>query len=283
MAAGWMNEPLTIEAIQSALATQWLGRSCHVYDTLPSTNETLKEMVAAGNSGQPPAGTLVLANYQSAGKGRLNRHWQAPAGTSLLFSLLFRPDWPPQQATWLTMMAALAATEAIEAETGLTASLKWPNDVLLGSAPNWRKVGGILLEGELAEDRLPSAILGIGLNVNLTADQLPPAAFPPTSLLIASGRPVSRLALLATLLQRLESHYEAAQQGHSPQPAWNARLITLGRRVTASQHPADPPLEGMVEGTDEWGHLLLRDDDGRLHLLAAGDVSLQVPLKLLES
>jgi BirA family transcriptional regulator, biotin operon repressor / biotin---[acetyl-CoA-carboxylase] ligase len=270
-----MTEPLTPQTIQANLTTQWLGRSCHVYDTLPSTNETLKEMVAAGTSQQPPAGTLVIADYQSQGKGRLNRPWQAPAGTSLLFSLLFRPNWPPEQATWLTMMAALAATEAIEAETGLPASLKWPNDVLLGSAPHWRKTGGILLAGDLAHDRLQSAVLGIGLNVNLTADQLPPAAFPPTSLLIETGRPVPRLPLLATLLGRLESHYEAARQGRSPQPAWNARLITVGQRVTAAQQPAGSPLEGLVEGTNEWGHLLLRDDNGRLHLLAAGDVSLQ--------
>jgi BirA family biotin operon repressor/biotin-[acetyl-CoA-carboxylase] ligase len=174
------------------------------------------------------------------------------------------------------MMAALAAAEAIEAETGLAASLKWPNDVLLGSSPNWRKVGGILLEGELAQDRLQSAIVGIGLNVNLTPDQLPPAAFPPTSLLIESGRPISRLALLATLLSCLETHYEAARQGHSPQPAWNNRLITVGQRVRAAQQPAGPPLEGFVEGTNEWGHLLLRDDSGQLHLIAAGDVSLRL-------
>jgi BirA family transcriptional regulator, biotin operon repressor / biotin---[acetyl-CoA-carboxylase] ligase len=271
-----MSDPLTSQTIQAALTTQWLGRSCHVYDTLPSTNETLKEMVAAGTSQQPPAGTLVIADYQSAGKGRLNRQWQAPAGTSLLFSVLFRPQWPPQQATWLTMIAALAAAEAIEAETGLAASLKWPNDVLLGSPPGWRKVGGILLEGEISHDRLQSAILGIGLNVNLTAEQLPPAAFSPTSLLLESGRPVSRLALLTTLLSRLESYYEAARQGHSPQPAWNTRLIAIGQRATVASQPAGPPLEGLVEGTNEWGHLLLRDDSGRLHLIAAGDVSLRL-------
>jgi BirA family biotin operon repressor/biotin-[acetyl-CoA-carboxylase] ligase len=267
-----MNERLTSQTIQAALHTQWLGRPCHSYDSLPSTNERLKEMIATGT----PAGTLLIADYQSAGKGRLNRQWQAPAGTSLLLSLLFRPQWPLQQATWLTMMAGLAVAEAIEAEIGLAASLKWPNDVLLGSPPNWRKVGGILLEGEIAHDRLQSAILGIGLNVNLTAEQLPPTTFPATSLLIESGRPISRLSLLSKLLGRLESHYEAARQGHSPQPAWNACLITTGRRVTAMQQSAGPPLEGVVEGTNEWGHLLLRDDSGRLHLIAAGDVSLRL-------
>lgn len=273
-----VNESFNEQTIQAALTTRWLGRVFHYYPSLASTNDAIKQMVAKGTSWYPSAGTLLITDYQSQGKGRLNRHWQAPAGTSLLFSLCFRPHWPPEQANWLTMMAALAAAEAIEAVAGLSVSLKWPNDLLLGNAPDWRKAGGILLEGEIRQGRLESAILGIGLNVNLTADQLPAGATPPTSLSLESGRPISRLALLATLLAQLEAHYELAKQGQSPQPAWNGRLVTIGRRVvvTAAGSPGQP-LEGIAEATDKWGHLLLRDDSGVLRVIAAGDVTLQRP------
>ncbi|MCI0398628.1 MAG: biotin--[acetyl-CoA-carboxylase] ligase [Chloroflexi bacterium] len=266
-----MSELLGRAAVEEVLSTHWLGRPVYYFPAVGSTNDVLGEMARAG----APAGTMVVADFQSQGKGRLNRRWEAPAGTSLLISLLFRPGWPAGQAAWLTMMAGLAAVEAVQAVAGLAAGLKWPNDLVVPAGEGWRKFGGLLLEGEFAGDRLESAILGLGLNANIPAGHLSPAAIRATSLLVELGRPVSRLKLLAAYLECLEFLYEAAGEGHSPHPAWNARLVTLGRPVQVSGPGFDRPLAGTAEATDEWGRLLVRDPAGVLHAVAAGDVTLR--------
>jgi BirA family transcriptional regulator, biotin operon repressor / biotin---[acetyl-CoA-carboxylase] ligase len=270
-----MVSDLSEGAIQAALTTRWLARPYHYLATTGSTNDVLRQMVAAGSSDNPPAGTLVLADFQSRGKGRLNRRWEAPPRTSLLFSLLFRPDGPAEQAAWLTMMGSLAAAVAIEAVTPLTVGLKWPNDLVIWRQPEWRKVGGLLLEGNFNENgRVDDVILGIGINVNIPAGQLPPAVTPATSLLVATGQPVDRRRLLIRLLQELETLLDTAV---SPHAAWQARLINLGQpvRVTALTPALQPPLTGIAEGADEWGRLLVRDVDGVLQAIAAGDVTLR--------
>ena len=262
-----MDDALNAEAIGRHLSTGWLGRPRHVVARLGSTNTTLKEMAEEG----APAGTLLITDYQETGKGRFDRRWEAPAGTSLLFSLLFRPGWPAQRAPWLTMCAGLAAVEAVEAAVDLRAGLKWPNDVMLATAGGWRKMGGLLLETELEGDRVQRAVLGIGLNVNIPPEALPAAGA--TSVMAACGEATPRLPLLAALLGRLEEYYEAAVRGESPQPAWNRRLITRGQRVRVSGGPQR--VEGTAEGTDEWGRLLVRDDEERVHVIPAGDVTLR--------
>jgi BirA family transcriptional regulator, biotin operon repressor / biotin---[acetyl-CoA-carboxylase] ligase len=272
-----MDDLLRETAVLPLLPTQWLGRPYHYYETITSTNDRLKEMVAQGGVGNPPAGALLLAEYQSGGRGRLQRRWESPPGASLMFSLLFRPDWPAQQLLWLTMLASLAATEAAEAwlPAALPVGIKWPNDLMLWHDGLWRKWGGLLLEGSVGENgRLHHVILGIGLNVNMAADQLPEGITPPTSLSLAAGQPLNRQSLLLGLLARLERGYELAQAGQSPQPAWRARLITLGQAVNVSQ-PGQPPLAGLASDVDEWGQLLLQTEDGRLLSIAAGDVSLR--------
>jgi BirA family biotin operon repressor/biotin-[acetyl-CoA-carboxylase] ligase len=173
----------------------------------------------------------------------------------------------------------LAVTEAIEDVAGLPARLKWPNDVVLadGEGPEWHKVCGLLLDVTLAPggERLESAIIGVGLNVNTSAAMLPAATTPATSLLVAGGKPVSRRALLVALLARLERYYDAALDGRSPAEAWAARLITLGRRVMVTAAASAEPLIGTAEGIDAWGQLLVRDDGGALHTVSAGDVTLR--------
>jgi BirA family biotin operon repressor/biotin-[acetyl-CoA-carboxylase] ligase len=169
------------------------------------------------------------------------------------------------------MMVAVAAAEAIEAATGLAAGLKWPNDVMVQQGDEWHKVGGILLEGQVVNGRLPQAVVGIGINVNVRADQLPETVTPATSLLTATGRPISRLALLLDFWQRLEQYYDT---GESPQPFWQQRLITLGQQVQVSQ-VGQPAVIGVAETADAWGQLLVRDASGKLHTIAAGDVTLR--------
>ena len=266
------DEPELAEAaVARALTTQWLGRAYRYSPQVDSTNEQMRQWAAAG----APHGAVWLTDYQSAGRGRLGRRWEAPPGTALLFSVLLRPTgWPAERGGWLTMLAGSAVAEAIEAVAGVAVALKWPNDVLL--AADGGKVCGLLLDAALdAGGRLETAILGIGLNVNIPAAALPAAATPAGSLLVAAGRPVARRALLATLLARLERAYAAADAGQSPAAAWSQRLLTLGRDVTVTAAGADAPLLGRAEGVDAWGRLLVRDAAGRVHAIAAGDVTLR--------
>lgn len=272
-----MEDSLEATAVLPQLVTRWLGRPYHYYETITSTNDWLKALAEQSEPGHLPAGALLLADYQSAGRGRLQRRWESPPGASLMFSLLFRPDWPPAQVTWLTMLACLAATEAAEAAlpASVRLGIKWPNDLMLWQDGLWRKWGGLLLEGSLGENgRSRHIILGIGLNVNLTAGQLPEAITPPTSLALAVGQPLSRQRLLLDLLPRLEQRYEQAQAGQSPQPAWRARLITLGQTVSVTR-PGQPSLRGLAYDVDEWGQLLLQTEAGDQLPIAAGDVSLR--------
>ena len=267
---------LSESAVRAALTTSWMGRPYLYMEQVDSTNERVKGWAADPHY---PPGAVLLANYQSAGRGRLDRRWDAPPGTALLLSVLLRPRWPARQGAWLTMLAGLAVAEAIERVAGLPARLKWPNDVVLavGEPAEWAKVCGLLLDATLAPsgEQLESAIIGIGLNVNIPAAALPQTASPATSLLVAGGRPVSRRALLVAVLERLERHYDAALDGRSPADAWAGRLVTLGRRVAVTSPGQPAPLAGTAEGVDEWGQLLVRDAAGALHTVAAGDVTLR--------
>lgn len=262
-----LNQPEVSRIVKS----RWLGRHVIYYPVVRSTNDLLKEMAARG----APAGTLVVADYQSRGKGRQGRRWEAPPGSSLLFSLLFRPNWPAERANWLTMLAGLACLEAIAGQTSLKVSLKWPNDIVFQSRNQWYKVGGLLLEGEVASGKLGNAVLGIGLNVNMDSKQLPETAMPASSLSIGVGRNLSRLELLSEILIRLEQQYEKADQGQSPHQAWNSALMIIGNQIRAMVHGSDRIIEGIAIGTDDWGSLQIRDPSGEIRTLSAGEVTLR--------
>ncbi len=260
-------------AVLTTLTARWLGRTYHCFEQIGSTNDALKD---AADDSLLPAGTLFLTDYQSQGRGRLQRRWLAPPGSSLLFSLLFRPNWPPEQAQWLTMLASVAAAEAVEAVTGLSVGVKWPNDLVVLIDGVWHKFSGLLLEGVWGENgRFQHIILGIGINVNIPAGHLPEAATPATSLLVATGQTISRLDLLADFLQRLETGYEQAENGQSPQPSWQERLITIGKQVQVTHQGTGQQIGGLAEGCDDRGCLLVRDEAGVLHTIAAGDVTLR--------
>jgi BirA family biotin operon repressor/biotin-[acetyl-CoA-carboxylase] ligase len=173
------------------------------------------------------------------------------------------------------MIAGLAAVSAVTQETNLAPSLKWPNDLVHQVNGQWHKFGGLLLEANFQDDRLDYAILGSGINVNIPPNDLPQSATPATSLLALSGQPVDRLSLLNRYLLAWERLYEAAESGQSPQPAWVAQLITLGKPVRVSGQMLAAPIEGIAQGVDEWGRLLVREENGRLHTVSAGDVSLR--------
>ena len=265
------NHPLSKETIETAITTHRLGHPVHYLPTIPSTNDRLKEMAQDGS----PHGTMLITDFQSQGKGRLNRRWETPPNSSLLVSLLFRPFWPAQQATWLTMIAGLAAVSAVQQTTNQTPSLKWPNDLVIQVEGQWCKFGGLLLEGQFNDNKLTYAVLGSGINVNIPTSQLPEAITPPTSLYAVTGQPINRLPFLNHYLLNLEKLYEQTQSGWSPHQSWADRLITLGQPVQVSGQALEAPIEGTAIGVDTWGRLLVQEENSRLHTLAAGDVSLR--------
>ncbi len=265
-----MLDGLDQKKISEEINTKWLGKEVFYYPVVNSTNVLLKEMAFRGVS----SGTLVITDYQQKGKGRYGRKWSAPPRTSLLFSLLFHPNWPSERANWLTMIAALAVSLAIEEYCLLSSQLKWPNDIGITGAKGWRKVGGILQEGHIENGSVRQVIIGIGINVNIGREDLPMVSNSASSLLIEKKRPVLRAPLLGSIMEKLELLYEQAHEGRSPQPLWNERLITVGQHVLIESLGTKASLSGLVEGTEPDGRLLLRDSNGLLHKINAGDVTI---------
>lgn len=259
-------DQLSADGIRAGLRTRRMGHEVLCLPEVASTNDVARRLAEEGAA----EGTLVVADYQAAGRGRLGRRWQAPQGSSLLLSLIFRPPLAPAWAQGLTMVCGLAVADAIEAQTGLEVGLKWPNDVVIGGA----KAGGILIELELRGSAVDYAVAGIGLNVNLDPARLEDGLLlPATSLSQALGRPVARLPLLLALLEAVEARYLALCRGQPLHEAWAARLTTLGQRVVVSG--GGQTLEGLAEGVTAGGALRVRLDDGRLETVLAGDVSLR--------
>jgi BirA family biotin operon repressor/biotin-[acetyl-CoA-carboxylase] ligase len=261
-------ERLSVASIEKGLTTAFVGRKMIYYRSIGSTNDVARELAAQG----APEGTLVIADEQTAGKGRLGRRWLAPSGTSLLISLLFRPDLAAHQAQRLTMICSLAVVEAIEAVAGLTAAIKWPNDIMVQG----KKAGGILTELGATGERLDYAVVGLGLNVNLdfgTAETMEGLAATATSLSQELGREVSRLALLWRILENVESRYQRLEAGESPHDEWASRLVTLHNHVTVDTPQGT--IEGWAESVDADGALILRTNCGERQRVLAGDVTLR--------
>ena len=257
-------EPFSAQAIREGLDTASLGRNLVFLPETGSTNDEARRLAESG----APEGTLVITDHQTSGRGRLERRWEAPPGSSLLMSLLFRPPLAPHEVQRLTMVCGLAVIDAIESETGLRVGLKWPNDVVVGGA----KVAGILTEIGSKGSVVDFAVVGLGLNINLDPEWLPDGLLvPATSLSRELERPVARLPLLRALLQAMETRYTALKAGHSPHVEWAERLVTLGQPVAVSTVGA--VLEGVAERVNADGALLLRLDSGRLETVMAGDVT----------
>ncbi|HLB26464.1 MAG TPA: biotin--[acetyl-CoA-carboxylase] ligase [Dehalococcoidia bacterium] len=247
--------------VERLLRTRYLGRNLLYLQTTASTQDVARAEAERGG----PLGTAVLAEEQTAGRGRLGRAWVSPAGKNIHVTLVMRPPAPKLRV--LSIVAPLAIAEALEG-IGLAPRLKWPNDVLVGG----RKIAGILIETELSGDAVKYALVGIGLNVNFDAEAAPEIAGIATSVRRELGRDASREELLAALLNAFEARYEEALEGEAVFQAWRSRLETLGRRVRATL--GERVEEGVAEDVDAEGNLLVRRDDGSLAVVEAGDVTL---------
>ena len=261
---------------EASLGNQMIGHTAYTYRRCHSTMD-----VAHSLAWTHPGGTLVFAEVQTAGRGRHQRKWVDVGGCSIAVSILLRDRLWDGGSDGIPLLSGLAVLEAIEeTHPGLRdLALDWPNDVVHAPAHSHpRKVAGVLLEAGRDPQGSPYAVLGIGINVNHTPNQLPPtpgSRVPPTSLRMAAGGRIDRHHLAVSLCRRLSRHLYRERAAGVRSRIWERRLHTLGHRVNArSPGTTEPPLTGIAEGTDQDGSLLIRDDDGRLHRLLAGDVTL---------
>jgi BirA family biotin operon repressor/biotin-[acetyl-CoA-carboxylase] ligase len=265
------SAPLTIDGIRSTLSTAHIGRQLFLHRELPSTNSEATALAQAGAE----HGTVVVAEGQTAGRGRLARTWFSPAGVNLYVSIVIRPrdlrlayvEW----LSWIPLTTALAAREAIRTVAGVSVGLKWPNDLLL----NDRKVGGILCESGSDHHQRPFVVIGLGLNANL-----PPDSFPAElrdiagSLIERTGRPIDRNRLLAQLLGDIEEALvELSTQGqHRLLHEYTTRCATIGKTVRVH----------LGEGREIVGVARAIGRDGALHLLPSSPASRPGPPAIVE-
>ena len=259
-----MKSDLSPEAISLGLDTRLVGRRVLYLVTVSSTMDAARREAEGG----APEGTVVVAESQTAGRGRFLRPWVSPPGVNLYLSLLLRPR--PDELARLNMATTLAVARAIGTVTGLQAAIKWPNDLHLSG----RKVCGILIEGHVDAHAAPYAVLGIGLNVNFDLAPYPEIGALATSLAQETGGSVSRLAVLHALLREMDGLYAALQRGDSSWEEWRSLVETLGRQVRVQWQGVVE--EGLATEVDREGSLVLERADGSRVTLPAGEVTLRV-------
>jgi BirA family biotin operon repressor/biotin-[acetyl-CoA-carboxylase] ligase len=256
---------LTPSEVRPFLRTKWMGRSIHHFHSMDSTNSTAYQLALQGAE----EGEIVVAESQKKGRGRLGRKWFSPPLSNLYLSVILRPEIPPQQASLITLMAAVATAGAIHKFSGLQPMIKWPNDILLRN----RKVAGLLNEIHSEMDRIHFVILGIGVNLNMDekmfSKEIRSLA---TSLKREMGQSISRKAFLQTLLEELEMWYETfLKKGASPiLKAWRDKAQIQGRPVKVTSF--GEVLSGTAIDVDNDGALILETKAGERKRVVAGDV-----------
>lgn len=246
--------------------TKWIGRDTFYYESIDSTNEQAKRLAEEGYGN----GTLIVANYQNAGKGRRGRSWESPAGTSISMTLLLKPDIEPNNASMITLVAALAVAKAITRLTGADAEIKWPNDIVM----NGKKVCGILTEMSVQFDHVHYIVVGIGINVSTEyfPKEIQDIA---TSLRFETGKMIHRAELIEAVWEYFEEDYESYLQTQDLQNLvkdYNARLVNMHQQVKV----LDPkePYEGKARGITPKGELIVDTWNSR-KLVASGEVSVR--------
>ncbi|NMO98015.1 biotin--[acetyl-CoA-carboxylase] ligase [Paenibacillus lemnae] len=262
--------PLDEHMLAERLKSQKFGRKLHILSTTESTQEDARLLAEQGAS----EGTVVLAEEQRSGRGRMGKTFYSPFGKGIFMSIILRPEQPVHLVQQLTLLCGVAVQKAIEKTTGLKAGIKWPNDVLIGS----KKVSGILLESKAEDDAVRYCIAGLGISVNIPEEGFPDELKPiATSLKVAGGRSVDRNELIVSTLHELEYLYELyKEQGFQIiADMWEASSVTLNRRVAV--HTPRGITEGTASGLHSSGALLIRRDDGEWMPVFSGEIRV-VPL-----
>ena len=247
--------------VMHGLHTKIIGKRILYFDSLSSTMDTAMQLGLKGVS----EGTVILAEAQSKGRGRLGRIWFSPKYKGIYLSLILRPKISPGKASVLTLLAAVSICEAVKEATGLEAKIKWPNDILLSN----KKLGGILTELSAEVDEINFVVIGIGLNVNNDKKSLISGAI---SLKEQKKEIVSRLTLLQEILRKTEASYLSLEKkGSGPViDKWRQFNVTIGRRVKTYSHKQH--IEGLALDIDPDGGLIVRTDSGLRQKIMAGDV-----------
>jgi len=259
--------PLDIAWITRGLGANRLGTTIHYFPEISSTNSYARARAESGAS----EGEVVVAEYQSQGRGRMGRRWESPPFANLYVSILLRPKLSPAHLAQITLMAAVALAEVVEEFVPEKPAIKWPNDILIGG----KKLAGILSEAACSAERVEYVILGIGVNLNYACSAMPEELRRrATSVLEAAGRPVQRESFLQRLIQGIERCYgELEQAGFDALAArWESYFAWRGRRVRVEL--LDQVTTGTARGIDRDGALVIVDDGGIAHRILAGDVIL---------
>lgn len=258
---------VTAEEVSSRMQTAWAGRNVRFYAAVDSTNNEASRLAESG----APSGTLVLTEEQSRGKGRRGRTWVTPAGGAVMMSLIVRPELPPPRASMLTLVTGLAIAAACREACGVDARIKWPNDIVIDG----RKICGILTEMSTEIDFIKYLVIGAGINT--CVEQFPPElAQRAASLHEFMDRKPDRAGLIAACMQKFELFYQLfleRQDLSALRSDYNALLVGIGSPVRVLQPGGE--YDGISEGINDAGELLVRRADGRQEAVYAGEVSVR--------
>ena len=258
--------------IVSRLHTKWAGKRLVFFESTGSTNPAAKRLAEEG----APHGTTVVADRQTAGKGRRGRSWESPAGRAIYFTIVVRPAFIPDKASMVTLVMALSVAEAIQKVTGLSTGIKWPNDIVV----NGKKVVGILTEMSMTPEmnEIQFLVAGVGVNVNQESGEEFPEELrkTATSLKIESGRQLDRAELLAEILAQFEENYgtfERMVNLSGLRERYESRLA--GRNAVVRVLDPAGEYTGISRGITETGELIVEKETGETVLVYAGEVSVR--------
>jgi BirA family transcriptional regulator, biotin operon repressor / biotin---[acetyl-CoA-carboxylase] ligase len=255
------------ESLKNNLAGKLFGHNLYYYSEAGSTNDEAFSLGLAG----APEGTVVIADSQNKGKGRMQRLWHSPSGSNIYTSVILRPQMQLSKASQIPMLAGVAVAETLETYCPDKVQLKWPNDVLISG----KKVCGILAQMKTSADAIDFVVLGIGINVNLSREQFPPDIQKiATSLAIEAGREISRLELIISLYENLEKCYKQLLQiGFGPiKEKWLELSPMIGQTVQVIFK--DETVEGKATGLDDDGSLILIIEGNKEIKVSAGDATI---------